>query len=108
MRGIERLRDLTPVVQRAIDRQAAARNQLVERPPGHELHDDVIDALVLFDVVDRDDVWVVERGDRASFLLESRSRAGVVLPLRGQDFDGDLALQLGVASPIDLAHPADA
>ena len=59
------------------------------------------------DVVDGDEVGVGECGERLAFADESRTRAsGSVARWRGQDFDGDGAVQAGVVGAIHLAHPA--
>jgi hypothetical protein len=70
--------------------------------------------LAAFDseVVDGDDVGVVEGGDGAGFALEAAAEVGRC-PRRTRsrvltkDFDGDVAVEAGVAGAVDLAHTAD-
>ena len=47
-----------------------------------------------------------QRGDGLRLALEARERVGARAQLRGQDLDGDVAIELGVAGAIDLAHSA--
>jgi hypothetical protein len=71
------------------DRGAWRGDEVGEGGALDELHDDRERALTLFQPVDVRDVRMVERGER-----------------RGQDLDRDVALELGVARAIDLAHAA--
>ena len=54
------------------------------------------------------DVRMVQRGEHFGFALEARQPLGIGGDGRRQDLDGDVALQLGVAGAIDLAHAANA
>ena len=47
-----------------------------------------------------------ERGDGLRLALEARERVRVVGDGRGQDLDGDVAVELRVARAIDLSHAA--
>src|SRR5205085_1459667 len=49
-----------------------------------------------------------ERGDGLGLALEAGERVGVRGQLRGEDLDRDLPVELRVARPVDLAHPARA
>jgi len=61
-------------------------------------------ALVLTDVVDDEDVRVIERARRASFLFEAAEPIGSVGDPRGQYLDRDVPAQAAVPRAIDLAH----
>jgi hypothetical protein len=67
----------------------------LERTPVDVLHDEVIGA----DIVNGADVWMIQSGDRASLTLEA------LVELLGRYFYGDVALQTGVACPINVTHP---
>ena len=57
-------------------------------------------------IVQRADVRVVERGNRAGFTLEASPPIGIAdIPL-GDDFDGDRAIEPGVPRLVHLAHAA--
>ncbi len=51
---------------------------------------------------------MVERGQDFGFALETGQPLGVVHEGVGQDLQGDIAVQLGVAGLIDFAHAAGA
>src|SRR5262249_15785108 len=65
-------------------------------------------ALVIADVVHRQNVWVIERRGSESLLLEAEQSVGVLRKRGGQDFDGDFAVEPSVAGAPDFAHPARA
>ena len=69
------------------------------------LHDQVVDAVVLAHVVEGADVGVGEAGDGLGLPLEALSKGGVGGELRGEDLQGDGAVQAGVLRPVHLAHP---
>jgi len=50
----KRIGDLDSIVDRFIQAESASRYDAVECPPGHELHGDEVDAVVLRDGVDGD------------------------------------------------------
>ena len=49
---------------------------------------------------------MVERAGGAGLALESQEPAGVVREGGGKQFDGDLALEAGIARPVNLSHSA--
>jgi hypothetical protein len=73
-----------------------------------QFHHGVDDAGVVAVVEDRQDVRVRERSDCFRFALESQERRRAVDQARRQHFDRDVAIELGIARAIDLAHPAGA
>ena len=75
-----------------------------KRPAVDQFRDQVLPSIVLADVIDRENVWVIERRDGSRLALKSVARSGVG-EIR-QEFDGDLTPQLRVERPVDDAHPA--
>ncbi len=71
-----------------------------------ELHHERADAVRLLDAVDGGDVRMIERGERLGLAREPGEALGVGGDGGGQDLDGDVAIELGVAGAIDLAHSA--
>jgi hypothetical protein len=67
---------------------------------GRRARDEFDDEVVGPEVVERADVRVVERSNRARFALEPLAEFGRA------NLDRDVAAETGVASPVDLAHPA--
>ena len=60
------------------------------------------------DIVERADVRMRKRGDRARFALEANTRTLVVKQTWRDYFDGNNAAEPRVARAIDLAHPTGA
>ena len=60
------------------------------------------------DVVDGADVRIVQRGNRARFLLEALPRFRIGGERAGEHLDGDRAIEPDVARAVDLAHAARA
>ena len=84
-----------------IVRQRLARNQL---------HDDEGGLAVAVEIVNLRDVGMVEARQRAGFLTQRVSglRVQSFLCRRGQDLDGDIAVEVLVAGAIHLPHAAGA
>ena len=51
---------------------------------------------------------MIERGEHLRFALEPREPSGIARERLRQDLDRDLAIELGVARAVDLAHAAGA
>ncbi len=105
---VERVRDLDADPERLLLRQGALLQPVGERLAFEVLHHQVVDAVLLADVVEGADVGMVEGGGGAGLTLEARAAVGVLGEVRGQDLDGDGAVQARVARAVDLAHPARA
>jgi hypothetical protein len=73
-----------------------------------QFHHDERRALVIADVVDGRDVWVIERGGGLRFLLEAAHTLGIRRQFSRQQFERDFALEARVFGQPDLAHPARA
>ena len=56
--------------------------------------------------MNRGDVWMVQRGEKLRFALETRDALRVVDESVGQDLDRDVTTELRVARAVDLAHAA--
>ena len=59
-------------------------------------------SVVRDDVVQRADVGMIQRGDGAGFALEALTET------LHRNFDGNVAVQASIASPVHLTHPAPA
>jgi len=102
--GLQCRRNLRPKPNRFIDRQPPVRQQFGERVAVDELHDQPAAAAELGELVQRCDVGMVQRGERARFAPEPCHAVGVVADVGIDDLDGDVALQHRVAGAIHLAH----
>jgi hypothetical protein len=108
VRLVERIRDRHGVAQRFVDRHRAARDPLRQVLAVEELHDEELAPFVVADVVERADVGMLERGDRARLAVEALAELRVGGKGRRQDLDGDGAIEPGVARAVDLPHAAGA
>jgi hypothetical protein len=109
VRRAQAFRDLTRERNGALDRRTAlAQQQLAQRVTAHELHHEIRCPAVDSGIVNRDDVRVRERGERANLARESDQilRSGP----RVHQLHGNFAFaaELGVARTVDGPHAAAA
>jgi hypothetical protein len=97
------------------ERDSALRDPVREGRPVDEFHHERTDAGLIrvrssrvFEAVDLSDVRVIERRKQLCLLLEPRQPFGIAREQIGQYLDRDVAIELDVASVIDLTHPARA
>jgi hypothetical protein len=62
--------------------------------------------MILPDVKNRKNVGMVERGGSTGFLRETLQAVGVGGKRNGENLDGDVSVEAGVARPVHLAHSA--
>jgi hypothetical protein len=62
----------------------------------------------LLDAIHGSDIGMIQRGQYLRFALKARHILRIVSQRRGEDFDGDVAIQLTIAGAVDFAHPAGA
>jgi hypothetical protein len=67
---------------------------------------DIRRAFVLAEVIDRQQVWMVQRGCRVSFLSESAKAVGICRKARRDDLNRDVAAECGITHTIYLTHAA--
>ena len=60
------------------------------------------------DVVQLADVRMVQGRDRTRFVFESAQAIRVIGHRRGENLDGDVAIETRIAGAVDFAHPASA
>ncbi len=106
VRGAKGVSDLDGEAQRFVHAHAVRGDELGEGLAGHVLHGDVVVPVRGSDVVDDDDVGVVESGGGFGFLGEAALALGVVHAVRREEFEGDEAVEVGVAGFVDNAHAA--
>ena len=102
----KRTRNLRGVVQALAERQSLALDQIVQRLAFHVLHGDEMHAVGFLDVVDGDNVGVIERRSRFSFLHEAAPPLRVLHLVLRQHLDGDEAVQVRVTGLVNHAHAA--
>ena len=91
--------------QRLIERNRPARNPLGKRRSLDEFHYERADTVGFFETVDLRDVGMIQRGEdlalRAETVPGGRGRLRETI---GRTLDGDVTIQLRIASP-DTPHP---
>ena len=79
---------------------------LAKRTARHEAHDQVGLSLFLSNVIDRDDRRMLEARDGLGLALEPGAEFRIVKEIFGEDFEGDLSVEDGVAGSEDHRHAA--
>ena len=107
--SLERVGDLPRDRQRVGQRHAASfLDQLGKCRALHQLHDEGRRGSRVLEPVNVRDVRVIERGEDLRFTTESREPVWIAGDRCGQHFQRHVAIELGVARPVDLAHPSGA
>ncbi len=86
--------------------QRPGAEDLVERRPVDQLHDDEAAAFVLADVVEGADVGVVEGRGGAGFALEPLGGERIGRHRLGQELQRDVAAEAEILGAVDHAHAA--
>ncbi len=107
--GHQALADLDADIQDLFDLQfflldALLTGDLLEGFPLDVLHDDEIAPGAALDAVNGGHVGMVERGSRLRLVNEAGLLLGMLGDVRGQEFHGHDALQLGVLGLVNDAH----
>ncbi len=91
---------------RVSDMPSGVVQALVEVAPLEVLHRQVRRAVLLAQVVDRDDVAVRQLRGGPGLAEEPLAMVGVAVELAGDDFDGDDTGQQGIEGLVDRPHAA--
>ena len=79
---------------------------LFERAARQVIHHDIRHAILIAVVVDMHDVGVGELGEGFGLTLEALEHVGALSDVGADDFERDMALQLGVEGFVDRGHAA--
>ena len=85
-------------------RQRTARETVGNRFALQQLHDQVVAAVLLPDVVERADVGMVQARDSLGFALEALGGHATIGLAGEQQLDRDFAIEAGVFREVHLAH----
>ena len=105
---LQGLRDFRPDLQNLIERQLAFAEAIGERLALEIFHDQEVHAVLRTDVVQRADVGMIQGRDRACLALHALFQFGVGGQMIGENLDGDVASEAGVAGAVHLAHSTSA
>ena len=98
----ERLRDLPSDCDEFLERDGTFGDPLRERRSLDHLQNERFHAVRFFQPVDARDIRMVQRSEELRFPFEPRQALFVFREFLGKDFDRYVAVELGVASPVDL------
>ncbi len=104
VREVQRAGDLQPVTKRLVDRQRPVRQEALEIFALDVLEDDVLAAVFLAPVDDRDDVGMGQLRNGARLAPETLDVVLVGAVVLVQHLDGDGALEQPVVRPEDVGH----
>ena len=106
VRSLQRVGDLPRDRQRVTNGKRTGSQTIGDRPSLHELHDEELGGISLFQAIERRDVWMVQTSEYLRLAAEPRDAFGVGSGCRGQRFDGDVAAEARIPCAIHFAHPA--
>ena len=107
VRGVDRVDDLTRDRERLSQgyrRLSVVLNDFVERPAGHELHDERVNGGRVFESVNLRDVGMVERSQNLRLAPEAREPIGVGRERLRQDLQRDVAIELVIARAVSVGE----
>ena len=102
--GLQRLRDLLGDRQRLIERDRPLGDPVGQGRPFDQLQDECLRVVGLLDAVDGRNAGVVQAGEDVGFPLKPGEAIGISREGVREDFQGDIAVELGVGGLIDLPH----
>ena len=87
-------------------RDPAGAQQLAQAHPVHVLHQEIVNPVRLAELVERDDVRMIQPGQRLGLAGEPFGERRVLPDAGRQDLEGDQAVEFLLAGLIDGAHAA--
>ena len=108
VRRAERLGNLDRQVNHRLGLQAFRREQCGEGLPFQRLHDDEVPAIVLVDVVDGADMWMIESGGGSRLAPESLERNRIARDFLRQKLESNGTAEACVFCLVDHSHAAAA
>src|SRR5262249_46325183 len=101
---LQRIGGLLGDLDRLLQWHWTLRDTLSQRHAFDQLHDQG----ALLHPINRCDIRMVQRGEHLRLALEARHAIGILRERWWEDFDGYVAIELGVRSAPDLSHAAGA
>src|SRR5437016_11390551 len=106
MRFIQCVRDLRTHVEHLLQPQRPLLQTLRQRFTFETLHYQIVDSVLMTDVVQHADMWMIQVRDGFCFALEPLLVHRIRRKLRRQNLDGDTTLQPRITRAVHLAHAA--
>ena len=108
MSGGERARHLDGDVNSFTQLHSSAHQTLTQRFAFDQFTGDVVNRVILADLVNRQDIWMIQPDYRVRFLLKPLQPLSVPGKTHRQEFERGLAARRNVSGQIDFTHPAGA
>ena len=108
MRFIQCSRDLRTQLQHLRQRQRPLLQTLGQRFALDALHHQVVDSVLMTDVMQHANVWMIQVRDGFRFALEPLLANRITRKLLRKNLDRNGAIQTSIAGAVDFAHPASA
>src|SRR3979490_1420666 len=108
VRFVEGVGDLAAKFYDLIERKRAFLQPLRQRLAFHAFHDQIVDAVLMADVVEYADVWMIQAGNCFGFALEALLAKRIIRKLRRPDLERHGAFPARIPRAIHLAHAASA
>ena len=106
VRFVQSIGNLDGVLQHLIERQRAFHESLGQRLALDILHHEVISAVLMSDVIKRADVRMIQTWQSSKPRARIVSQFGTVSKMRGQNLDGDDAVEAGIFGAVNLTPSA--
>jgi len=106
--GIESVGDLDGDIEKAVQFEWLAGDEMLQCDSIEEFHDDEGFAVRLSDVIDSANVGVVQGGSGLRFPFEAGERQRIFGDLVGQELESDAAMKAGIIGFVNNAHTATA
>jgi hypothetical protein len=106
--GVECIGSVDADFEEAVEFERVRGDEVLESGAVEKFHGDEGAAIVLADVVDGANVWMIERGGGACFALESFKRLGISCKIVGKKFEGDETAEASVFGFVDDTHSTTA
>ena len=108
VRGIQGLGDLTRDRQGVFQRNRATSDPIGQGVALDQLEDQRVGLAAVLESINRRDVWMVERRQHLRLPAEAGEALRLQRECRSNHFQRDVAIELGIARAIHLAHAAGA
>jgi hypothetical protein len=102
----QRIRHVNADIENGLQRERPGIDEVLEALALEKLHNEVGQAVVLADIMDRTDRGMVEGRGRLRLSFEAGKTFGVAGEISWEDFDGHLTVEARIPGTINLTHPA--
>ena len=106
VRFVERVGELASKFENLFEGERTFFEALRKRLAFEALHDEIVGAILMANVIEHTDVRMIEAGDGFGFPFEALLVNGIIRNLRGKNLDRDGAVEARIARAKDFAHAA--